>query len=105
MKKKLLIGSLLAAFLLPAVIAFGAKVPISWDSDFANQIVEPLKTFSGALIKGSWFTATSTTQTNVFPRVSSTYSTSTQATSTYLSTTNASTTNLTVSGLGNTSTN
>src|SRR5437773_5363173 len=100
MKKKLLIGLLVALFI--PVLVYGAKVQIPWDSDIVNQTLEPLRTFANAVIKGSSFTATSTTQTNTFPRVVSTYSTSTEATTTDIAVTNiASTSKLTVSNTVN----
>src|SRR5690349_11013074 len=44
--------------------AFSASAPISWQGDFTNQIVEPLKTFKAAVLKFANFTATSTTATS-----------------------------------------
>lgn len=50
--------------------AFAA--PVSWDGNFGTQILQPLQSFWGAQIKGSYFTATSTTAASTFPFASTT---------------------------------
>lgn len=65
MKKYLLLLLLLPAF------AYGAFAPVTWDGDFSAQIVQPLSSFYGANIKGSYFTATSTTASTL-PNASTT---------------------------------
>lgn len=70
MRKKLFIISAgVSAFLLSASSALAS--PVSWDGDFANQILQPLSTYSGAAIKGHHFVATSTTP-SIFPLASTT---------------------------------
>lgn len=81
MKYKYLLLLLVLASLPRTVLA----VPSAWD--FANSILQPLFSQRGAEIKGSFFTATSTSN-NTFPNLVSTNST----------TTNATTTNFTVFG-------
>lgn len=66
MKKTLSILTGLALF-LPLI---ASATPTSWD--FANSILQPLQSMWTAQIKGSYFTATSTTNHSTFPYASST---------------------------------
>jgi hypothetical protein len=76
--------SLITLLLVPT---FAFATPTSWD--FANSILQPLQSMWSAQIKGSYFTATSTTQHSTFP----------YASTTAISATTASTTNLIISSL------
>ena len=65
MRKLLLILFLLSLFPLATSAA-----PTSWN--YASSILEPLQSQWSALIKGSYFQATSTTQASIFPYASTT---------------------------------
>lgn len=69
--KKLLAILAVAALVLISIPLATRAAPVSWDGDFANQILKPLQTFWGANIQGSHFTATSTSATSTFPILSS----------------------------------
>lgn len=43
------------------------SAPVSWDGNFGSQILQPLHSYRSANVKGSYFTATSTTATSTFP--------------------------------------
>lgn len=65
-----------------AIPLFAFATPTSWD--FTSGVLQPLKSAWNAHIKGAYFTSTSTTQTNTFPRYTATHGTTTNATSTNL---------------------
>lgn len=67
MLKKLLIGLLFLASAIAPATAFAA--PVSWD--FASNILQPLRSGWGALIKADHYQATSTTA-SIFPYASTT---------------------------------
>lgn len=61
--------------------------PISWD--FAGGVLQPLQSAWSAVVKGSYFTATSTANDSSFPRFTATQGTTTNATSTNLAVSNS----------------
>ncbi len=81
--KKILTLIAIALLALP-VISLAA--PVSWD--FTSSVLQPLRSAWNSQIKGAYFTATSTTDTNTFPRYTATNGTTTNATSTNLNVSN-----------------
>jgi hypothetical protein len=67
---------------LLAIPTFALATPVSWD--FTGGVIQPLQSAWNAVVKGSYFTATSTTLTSTFPRYTATYGTTTNATTTNL---------------------
>ena len=63
-----------------AVPLFAFATPVSWD--YTTNLLQPLLTGRSAEVKVPYITATSTTQTNTFPRYTATHGTTTNATST-----------------------
>jgi hypothetical protein len=65
--KKTILSILIALTIIPLTVGATAT---TWD--FANSVLQPLQSMWGAQIKGSYFTATSTTNHSTFPYASST---------------------------------
>ena len=67
---RILIASIVLGTLVFGGIALAA--PVSWDGNFSTQVLQPLQSFWGALVKANRFTATSTTVASIFPYASTT---------------------------------